>query len=822
VSRLGNLGTRIGSKRLKNRLARAVLLLGAFLAPIPAALAVLPASQQSVLDALYTQTAGTAWFTSTNWENGGDPCAAAPNGWYGITCDAAGANVVSIALADNNLTGALPALNGLTALVSVDVSFDELSGSLPGLSGLSQLQTFAANNNNLTGSIPSLSGLTALTSFNVSTNNLTGAIPAFSSLPSLASFLVFNNNLTGTIPTLGGNAPALQVFNVNSNLLTGSIPTLTGNTKLVTVDFSFNPLSGSIPSLSGLTALTSFFARNDQLTGSLPSLTGLSSLLYFDVSNNALSGGIPALTGLTKLQYFDVDYNALTGSIPGVTGLTSLNAFYARNNQLIGSIPDLSNFTGTQPLFIVRSNQLSGAIPDLSATNIAVFMVQDNNLTGSAPLAPASIWLTHSALCPNMLTAASSPPTANDLAWNQATDTTPWSLYCGTLTLTSSANPSYAGQNVTLAGTVYGNQSTGSVSFLNGTTAMCTSVPLGGTALDAPNASCSTSALPPGTTTITANYASTGAYSNMSATLSQVVLASRPTLVEAISPASVGVGQAVTVTYTLTNPNTANSLVGLAFTDTLPANLLVASPSNLTGTCGGGTITATAAGKSISLSGATLAASDSCTFSVSVVASAAGAYTNTTGAVFITGGATSPAATATLNVGSGFVWVLNQGSTLAELSLSGAQMTSTGSSAAAASCGGLAFDSAGDVWAVTSGSNALAEYTLTGAPVAVSGMAAAGVTKPCAVAVDGLDNAWVVNSNNTISVVDASGAAVTPSTGYQGGGISGGASIAVDNSGSVWIANSANNTVTKVIGGAAPVATPVVTNTINNTFGTQP
>jgi Leucine-rich repeat (LRR) protein len=808
--------------RLKNPLVRASLFLGAFLGPVTSAFAVLPAGQQSVLDTLYSQTAGTAWYTSTNWENGGDPCAAAPDSWYGITCDVSGTNVISINLANNNLTGALPTLSALSGLVTVDVSFGALSGSLPALAGLSQLQTFRANNNNLTGSIPPLSGMTTLTTFDVSTNNLSGTIPALTSLPALASFSVFNNNLTGAIPALGSNLPALQVFNVNSNQLTGSIPTLTGNSKLVTVDFSFNTLSGSIPSLTGLTALTSFFARADQLTGSIPSLTGLSSLLYFDVSYNALTGGIPALTGLTNLQYVDVDYNALSGSIPAFTGLTSLNAFYARNNQLTGSIPDLSNFTGSQPLFNVRSNNLSGSIPDISATTIATFMVQDNNLTGSAPIAPASIWISHSVLCPNLLTAASNPPTTSDLAWNQATATTPWSLYCGTLTLTSSANPSYAGQNVTFAGTVYGNQSTGSVSFLNGTSAMCSSVALGGTALDAPAANCSTSVLATGTSAITANYASTGAYSNMSATLSQVVLASQPTLAEAISPTSAQVGQAVTVTFTLTNPNTASSLVGLAFKDTLPANLLIATPSNLTGTCGGGTITATAASNSISLSGATLAAGSSCKFSVSVLASVAGAYTNTTGAVSITGGASSPAGTATLNIGSGFVWVLNQGSTLAELSLSGVKMTSAGTSATAATCGALAFDSAGDVWAVTSGSNSLAEYTLTGAPIAVSGVAAAGVTSPCAVAVDGLDNVWVVNSTNTISGLDAAGAAVTPPTGYQAGGISGATSIAVDNSGSIWIANSSNNTVTKVIGAAAPVATPVVTNTINNTFGTQP
>jgi probable HAF family extracellular repeat protein len=91
-----------------------------------------------------------------------------------------------------------------------------------------------------------------------------------------------------------------------------------------------------------------------------------------------------------------------------------------------------------------------------------------------------------------------------------------------------------------------------------------------------------------------------------------------PTIAKAFGAASIPFFTNTTLTFTLQNPNS-TSLSGVAFTDPLPAGLIVATPNALTGSCGG-TVTAVRGSNSISLTGGTLAASGSCVFSVNVTA----------------------------------------------------------------------------------------------------------------------------------------------------------------------------------------------------------
>jgi hypothetical protein len=172
------------------------LVAGLFLAlATGSAHAAIPDTERADLDALYAQSGGSSWTISTGWEGAaGIECS-----WQGVSCDAGGDHVVAISLSDNNLSGTLAGIAGLSALQSFDVSSNNLAGSIPALTALAALQNFNASQNQLTGSIPSLSGLANLSTFDVGNNLLTGNVPDLSST-SMTIFLVQGNQLSGRAP----------------------------------------------------------------------------------------------------------------------------------------------------------------------------------------------------------------------------------------------------------------------------------------------------------------------------------------------------------------------------------------------------------------------------------------------------------------------------------------------------------------------------------------------------------------------------------------------------------------------------------------------
>src|SRR5205814_1254351 len=148
-------------------------------------------------------------------------------------------------------------------------------------------------------------------------------------------------------------------------------------------------------------------------------------------------------------------------------------------------------------------------------------------------------------------------------------------------------------------------------------------------------------------TNTTGNVTSTNGGTGNTASASLTV-ASPPTITKLFGAAQIPLNGTTSLTFTIQNPNTNVTLNGIAFTDSLPAGLVVPSTPNLSNTCGG-TATAVGGSGSVSLSGGTLAASASCTVSVDVQGTTAGVKNNSV-QVTSTEGGTGNTSNASLTV----------------------------------------------------------------------------------------------------------------------------------------------------------------------------
>jgi uncharacterized repeat protein (TIGR01451 family) len=207
-----------------------------------------------------------------------------------------------------------------------------------------------------------------------------------------------------------------------------------------------------------------------------------------------------------------------------------------------------------------------------------------------------------------------------------------WALHSTTFTTTTvtpSINPANYGEMITLTGAVTPSAATGTITFRDGSTVLAT-VPVAAGA-----ASFDTSSLVAGSHPITASYSGDADYdaSVGSVTMDVQPIGAAPVIEASFDPSTIPLNGKATLTFTISNPNPSLALTGIAFTDNLPDGLNIATPNGLTGTCGAGTVTATEAAATVALSGGTLAAGSSCTFSVDISGTTAGLKTNDTGIV---------------------------------------------------------------------------------------------------------------------------------------------------------------------------------------------
>jgi YVTN family beta-propeller protein len=118
-----------------------------------------------------------------------------------------------------------------------------------------------------------------------------------------------------------------------------------------------------------------------------------------------------------------------------------------------------------------------------------------------------------------------------------------------TVGVTSSVNPSTVGQSVTFTARVTGDSGTptGTVTFLDGSTPLCSAV-----ALAAGSATCTTSALTAGSHTINASYSGSSTYGSASGSVAQTVNKLSATVALGSTPNPSTPGQSVTITANVT------------------------------------------------------------------------------------------------------------------------------------------------------------------------------------------------------------------------------------------------------------------------------
>jgi streptogramin lyase len=176
------------------------------------------------------------------------------------------------------------------------------------------------------------------------------------------------------------------------------------------------------------------------------------------------------------------------------------------------------------------------------------------------------------------------------------------------------------------------------------------------------------------------------------------------------------------------------------------------------------------------------------------------------GFTFPTGIAVSP---------GGNVYVASGSGSVVKLSGAGAQLATLNDGTLQGSAG-IAVDPSGRILAAgftTGGAvgGALSQFAASGTAAANSPVTL-GLTFPGGVASDGT-SIWVANgglNGGLAQFTYGSSTPISPANGY--GPLNGAVGVAIDASGSVWTTNSGANTVSKFIGLAAPVATPLAVN----------
>ena len=158
---------------------------------------------------------------------------------------------------------------------------------------------------------------------------------------------------------------------------------------------------------------------------------------------------------------------------------------------------------------------------------------------------------------------------------------------------------------------------------------------------------------------------------------------------------------------------------------------------------------------------------------------------------------------------NGRIWVTdNQASVIAKFDTNGAVLSGPGfSDGALLAPLGIALDSTGRAMVVGNGNSGVSIFANDGTSQSSSPITGGGLLMPSAVSIDGAGSMWIVDSAPAggLTQIPASLSAATGGLGTLNVPMA----LAIDASGNIWTVNAGDDSISKFVGLAAPVVTPL-------------